>query len=91
MTKTRQRDRARRRQETVRREVAPPTGPTETFTINFTGSDVFVEYKGLRIAKRGHPDTEHAGTWISLEPGYVVYSDENHDHITIEYNGVKVQ
>jgi hypothetical protein len=54
--------------------------------------DMFVEFDGKRIAKRGHPGTPQAKTWVSLEPGYVVTSSRNHDAniITIEYNGVRV-
>jgi hypothetical protein len=33
---------------------------------------VFVVYNGTRIAKRGHPNTSQAGTWVSLETGYRV-------------------
>jgi hypothetical protein len=36
-----------------------------------TESDLFVEFAGIRIAKRGRPGTAQAGTWISLEPGFV--------------------
>ena len=41
-------------------------------------------FKGVRIAKRGHADTEHAGQWISLEPGFTVYSPPDHSSITVE-------
>jgi hypothetical protein len=37
------------------------------------GTDVFVVYNGVRIAKRGNPNTTQAGTWVSLEPGYQVF------------------
>ena len=40
--------------------------------IESDGTDVFVIYDGKRIAKRGHPDTPQAGTWVSIEPGYTV-------------------
>jgi hypothetical protein len=33
------------------------------------GEDVFVLVDGLKIAKRGRPDTAQAMTWIMLEPG----------------------
>ena len=36
------------------------------------GSDFFVVYDGLRIAKRGHWGTPQAKTWVSLEPGWEV-------------------
>jgi hypothetical protein len=32
--------------------------------------ELYVVFNGLRIAQRGHPDTPHARTWISLEPGW---------------------
>jgi hypothetical protein len=53
------------------------------------GTDVLVVFDGVRIAKRGHPDTPQAMTWVSLEPGWAVYSDD--DTITVERNGVVVQ
>lgn len=64
---------------------APPS------QIVFDGTDLFLVFKGVRIAKRGHADTEHAGQWISLEPGFTVYSPPDHSSITVEYNGVEVQ
>jgi len=59
--------------------------------IEFDGTDMFVCYAGKRIAKRGHPGTPHAMTWVSLEPGFVVTSLPDHNTITIEFNGVCVQ
>jgi hypothetical protein len=58
--------------------------------IESEGTDIFVRYAGKRIAKRGHPDTPHAATWVSLEPGFVVTSPPDHSTITIEFNGVQV-
>ena len=34
--------------------------------------DLFVIVDGIKIARRGYPDTPQAGTWVSLEPGYTV-------------------
>jgi hypothetical protein len=34
--------------------------------------DVFVLIDGMKIAKRGLPDTAHADTWIMLERGWFV-------------------
>jgi hypothetical protein len=34
--------------------------------------DIFVLVGGMKIAKRGLPDTAHANTWIMLEPGWIV-------------------
>ena len=59
--------------------------------IEFDGTDMFVRYADKRIAKRGHPGTPQAMTWISLEPGFVVTSPPDHSTITIEFNGVPVQ
>jgi hypothetical protein len=52
--------------------------------------DIYVVFDGKRIAKRGHPGTPQARTWVSLEPGYVVTSSPDHGAISIEFNGVRV-
>jgi hypothetical protein len=54
------------------------------------GTDIFVVVDGLKIAKRGHPDTSHAKTWVPLEPGWDVVDGENLETIAIRYNGVAV-
>jgi len=33
---------------------------------------IYIEHDGKLIAKRGHPDTPQAMTWISLDPERVV-------------------
>jgi len=58
--------------------------------IEYDGTDMFVRYADKRIAKRGHPNTPHAMTWVSLEPGFVVTSRPDDSTITIEFNGVRV-
>ena len=55
-----------------------------------TGDDVFVVFNGLRIAKRGHPKTPQAGTWVSLEPGWRVFGGGTKDDLVIEHKGVRV-
>jgi hypothetical protein len=40
------------------------------------GIDVFVLYNGVRIAKRGDPNSEQAGTWVSLKPSYRVFDKD---------------
>jgi hypothetical protein len=35
-------------------------------------NEVFLLIDGVKIAKRGLPDTPHADTWIMLEPGWMV-------------------
>ena len=37
------------------------------------GTDIFVLIDGVKIAKRGHPGTPQAKTWVSLEPGWRVF------------------
>jgi hypothetical protein len=50
--------------------------------------DLFVVVDGVRIAKRGYPDSPQAGTWVSLEPGWEVIGGE--DTIAIRHNSVSV-
>jgi hypothetical protein len=64
----------------------PMSKPSEA-TIAYDGPDLFVFVDGIKIAKRGHPETPEAGTWISLEPGFAVYDDPAEGSITIEFNG----
>jgi hypothetical protein len=54
------------------------------------GKDVFVVFDGVKIAKRGEPGTVHAGTWVSLEPGYEVNSPPGAGYIEVIHNGVRV-
>ena len=42
-------------------------------SVESDGKDAFVVYNGVRIAKRGQPNTPEAGTWVSLEPGFRVF------------------
>jgi len=48
-----------------------------SFKVEHDGTDLFVVCDGNRIAKRGHPGTPQAATWIPLEPGYSVSDDED--------------
>ena len=48
------------------------------------GKDIYVYVQGLPIAKRGHPNTPEARTWICLIPGYTVTSPDDHSAITVE-------
>lgn len=36
----------------------------------FDGHDLYLIVNGVKIAKRGLPNTPEAGTWISLDPGF---------------------
>jgi hypothetical protein len=58
--------------------------------IESDGRDLFVIFNGVKIAKRGQPDTPQAGQWVSLEPGYTVYGGTG-DELVIERNGVVLQ
>jgi hypothetical protein len=58
--------------------------------IEFDGTDMFVCYAGKRIAKRGHPGTPDAMTWVPLERGFVVISPPDHSTLAIDFNGVRV-
>jgi hypothetical protein len=41
--------------------------------------------------REGRPGTAQAGTWISLEPGFVVHLNADHSVITVERDGVAMQ
>jgi hypothetical protein len=51
---------------------------------------VFVIFNGMKIARRAHPDTPQAKTWVSLEPGYRVLDNADKTAITVEYYGKRV-
>jgi hypothetical protein len=51
--------------------VLPKTWP-KTCKLESDGTDVFVVFNGVKIAKRGYPGTPQSKTWIPLEPGYTV-------------------
>ena len=56
-----------------------------------TGDDIFIVFNGVRIAKRGYPDTPQAKTWVPLEPGWRVLDGANLNSFSIDYDGVRVQ
>jgi len=56
-------------------------------SIETDGTDAFVVYNGVRIAKRGQPNTPQAGTWVSLEPGYRVFDKGYPVKLVIERDG----
>jgi hypothetical protein len=65
--------------------------------IESDGHDIFVVVDGGKIAKRSHPDTPQAKTWVSLEPGWVVLDgpaltdpDEESSYVEISHHGVRV-
>jgi hypothetical protein len=60
-----------------------------------TGTEVYLEMNGVKIARRGAPGTPQARTWVSLEPGYRVLDKKNKrgriTELVVEHNGVRVQ
>ena len=52
-----------------------------------SGTDVFVVYNGVRIAKRGQPNSPEAGTWVSLEPSFRVFYKGYPAQLVIERGG----
>ena len=53
--------------------------------------ETFIVIDGIRVAQRGEPSTRHAKTWVSIEPGWVVF-DVGADmrSISVTYNGASV-
>jgi len=56
-------------------------------SIESDGIDLFVIYNGVRIAKRGQPNSPQAGTWVSLEPGFRVFDEGYPLKLVIERDG----
>ncbi len=60
-----------------------------TVEIVSDGDDLFVVADGVKIAKRGQPNTAKARTWVSLEPGWRVLDQGG--ALVVERDGVRVQ
>jgi hypothetical protein len=60
----------------------------ENIKVKSVGNDLFVIVGGVRIARRGYPDTPQEGTWVSIEPGWEVLDTDG--GIAIRHNGVSV-
>jgi hypothetical protein len=54
------------------------------------GNNFFVVVDGVRIARRGFPNSPRAGTCVSIEPGWEVVVSEDPDTIAIRYNRANV-
>jgi hypothetical protein len=52
--------------------------------------DCFLFVDGLKIAQRGRPGTPQADTWVSLEPGWKAWFEDDFWTLAIEYSGVRV-
>ena len=61
--------------------------PLEEASLESDGIDVFVVYNGVRIAKRGQPNSPQAGIWVSLEPGFRVFDKDYPAKLVIERDG----
>jgi hypothetical protein len=59
--------------------------------VQVTETDIYVIYDGVRIAERGKPGTPQAKTWISLEPGYVVYDTPDLSQIVVGRTDPSIQ
>jgi hypothetical protein len=47
--------------------------------------NIFIIADGVRIAKRGHPGTPQARTWVPLEPGWSVLDGPGLRYLDIKY------
>jgi hypothetical protein len=61
-----------------------------TVEMTSDGTDIFIVVDGVKVAKRGRPNTPQAGTWVSLEPGWQVYDKDYPESVVVEHNGVRV-
>jgi hypothetical protein len=55
-----------------------------------TAENLFIWFRGMKIAKRGRAGTPQAGTWIPLEPGWSVLDSAEGGEIILICNGVRV-
>jgi hypothetical protein len=54
------------------------------------GEDIFVVVNGVKVAKRGHPGTAQANTWVSLGPGWTVLDRNYPEEIEVIFEGVRI-
>jgi hypothetical protein len=59
--------------------------------IESDGTDLFVIYRGARIAMRGRPNTPQAKTWISIRPRFRVRGGRDGHGFVIEKDGVVIR
>ena len=74
----------------MRRSTTRPVAAMHNCELEATDDDIFVLLDGVRIAKRGYPNTLEARTWVSLEPGYTVRDNADLTQLIIELEGVRV-
>jgi hypothetical protein len=63
----------------------------EEVRMEMDGKDLFIIVGDTKIAKRGHPGTPQAKTWIPLEPGFEVISSVDNKWTEIRYQGATLQ
>jgi hypothetical protein len=66
------------------------SGEKWTAGIESAPDGLYVVVNGLRIAKRGAPDTPQAGTWVSLEPGWAAISSPDLEELVVTRDGVRI-
>jgi hypothetical protein len=59
--------------------------------IESDGTDLFVIYRGDRIAMRGRPNTPQAKTWISIRPSFQVLTAHDRGGFVIRKDGVVIR
>jgi hypothetical protein len=70
-------------------KIMDPDGTTIEWVTE--GDDLLIVFNGLRIAKRGHPHTPQAKTWVSIEPGWSVFGgDVAGGQTIVQREGVRV-
>jgi hypothetical protein len=47
--------------------------------------DRFLMVDGLKVARRGYPNTPAEGTWVSIEPGWEAKDVKGGDEIWVRY------
>ena len=73
-----------------RKEPTKMKPPIKTLVVEGESGDIFVVANGVKIAKRGHPGTPHAETWVPLEAGWTVIDCEGGSTIEVTYEGVRI-
>ncbi len=61
--------------------------PALSIDFERTEHDIFIKCGSLRLAKRGHPGTPQAGTWISLGVGWSFLDSNDGKEVTITLRG----
>ena len=70
----------------------PPQMVVRSLEMQVEGGNLWIVADGLRIARRGRPNTREAGTWVSMAPGWAVTGGgpTGVEEIIVEYQGRRV-